>query len=137
MKESVSLQWLKGLAFEADIQGHKLYLDATGENGGNNLGTAPKPLMMVALAGCTGMDVVSILDKMRVQFDAFSVEVKGELSDEHPKKYTAMKVIFRIIGENVPQDKVEKAVNLSKERYCGVSENYRQAFPIEYEILYE
>ena len=137
MKESIKLQWLNNMSFETSVNGHKIYLDTDEKFGGKNLGPRPKPLMMVALAGCTAMDVVSILSKMRVQFDDFKVEVEGELADEHPKKFTGMKVIYRIKGENLPKEKVEKAVNLSKENYCGVSENYRQAFPIDYEIIYE
>ena len=137
MKESINLEWLSDMSFEANVDGHKIYLDSTVEHGGKNVGPRPKPLMMVALAGCTGMDVVSILAKMRVEYDSFNVEVEGELTEEHPKRFIGMKVIFRIKGNNIPLDKVEKAVKLSKENYCGVSVNYIKAFPIEYEIVIE
>lgn len=137
MKESINLQWLSDMSFEANVDGHKIYLDSTVEHGGKNVGPRPKPLMMVALAGCTAMDVVSILSKMRVTYDSFNVEVEGELTEEHPKRFIGMKVIYRIKGKEIPLDKVEKAVNLSKENYCGVSANYKKAFPIEYEIIIE
>jgi putative redox protein len=137
MKESINLQWLSDMSFEAQIDGHKIYLDAKTEHGGKNLGPRPKPFMMVALAGCTGMDVVSILSKMRVSFDDFRVEVEGELSEEHPKKYVGMKVIYRIKGKDISREKVEKAVRLSRENYCGVSANYKEVFPVNYEIIYE
>lgn len=137
MKESINLEWLSDMSFEANVDGHKIYLDSTVEHGGKNVGPRPKPLMMVALAGCTGMDVVSILAKMRVEYDSLNVEVEGELTEEHPKRFIGMKIIYRIKGNNIPLDKVEKAVKLSKENYCGVSANYTKAFPIEYEIVIE
>ncbi len=135
MKEAINMQWLSDMAFEANVDGHKIYIDSSAEHGGKDLGARPKSLMMVALAGCTGMDVVSILKKMRVEFDSFNVRVEGELSDEHPKKYIGMKVVFTFTGTNVPLDKVEKAVALSKERYCGVQANYMASFPVTHEII--
>jgi putative redox protein len=125
------------MAFETELNGHKLYLDATESVGGKDMGPRPKGLMMVALAGCTGMDVVSILKKMRVEYDALNVEIEGELSEEHPKKYIAMKVIFRFKGKDLPMDKLQKAVDLSKDRYCGVSANYNASFPVSHEIIVE
>lgn len=137
MKETIQAQWLNDLAFEVDVDGHKLYLDTALEHGGKNMGPRPKLLMMVALAGCTAMDVVSILNKMRIEVDEFSVAVEGELAEEHPKKYEAMKVIFRLKGNDIPLAQVEKAVNLSSTKYCGVSANYTKAFPVTYEIVIE
>lgn len=137
MKETISAQWLNGLAFEADVDGHKVYMDSSREHGGKNTGPRPKPLMMVALAGCTGMDVAAILGKMKVEFDSFSVDVEGDITEEHPKRFEAMKVIYRLKGKNINRKLVEKAVNLSSTRYCGVSANYSEAFQISYEILIE
>lgn len=137
MKESIKAQWLSDLAFETELDGHKIYLDSTAEHGGKNTGPRPKPLMLVSLAGCTGMDVASMLKKMRVEFDDLSVEVEGELSEDHPKKYVGMKIIYRISGRDVPRDKVEKAITLSREKYCGVSANYSMAFPIDHELIIE
>ncbi len=129
------MQWLSDMAFEADVDGHKIYIDSTAEHGGKNLGARPKTLMLVALAGCTGMDVVSILKKMRVDFESFSVHVEGDVAEEHPKKFLGMKVVYTLTGKDIPLDKVEKAVNLSKERYCGVQANYTASFPISHEIV--
>ncbi len=137
MKESIKATWLNDLSFEAEVDGHKIYLDSSAEHGGKNMGPRPKPLMMVALAGCTGMDVAAILRKMRVEVESLIVEVEGDVTEEHPKRFSAMKVIFRVKGKDVPFASVEKAVNLSKERYCGVSANYTKAFPIDYEIIME
>ena len=137
MKQTIGIDYLEGMAFEGEVNGHKIYLDADDSVGGKNLGPRPKPFMMVALAGCTAMDVVSILKKMRVEFEGLRVEVEGELSDEHPKKYIGMKVIYRFKGKNLPLDKINKAVDLSKERYCGVSANYNASFPVSHEIVVE
>lgn len=137
MKETIKARWLKDMAFEAEIDGHKIYMDTSMEHGGKNTGPRPKPLMMVALAGCTGMDVAAILKKMRVEIEDLNVEVEGEVSEEHPKRFTGMKVIYRVKGKDVPLHSVEKAVKLSKENYCGVSANYSKAFPIEHEIIIE
>lgn len=135
MKETISLSWMNGMAFETEVNGHKITIDANESVGGNNTGPRPKPLMMVALAGCTGMDVVSILKKMRVEYDNLEIKVEGELTEEHPKQFSKMKVIYIFTGTNLPLDKIQKAVNLSEERYCGVSVSYKKAMEIEYEIV--
>jgi putative redox protein len=137
MKETIKTRWLNDLAFEAEVDGHKIYLDTSQEHGGKNTGPRPKQLMMVALAGCTAMDVASILKKMRENVEEFTVEVEGELAEEHPKKYESMKVIYRLKGKEISRKNVEKAVNLSATKYCGVSANYLKAFPISHEILIE
>lgn len=137
MKESVKVDWLSDLAFEVQVDGHKMYIDSLPEHGGKNTGPPPKKMMMVALAGCTAMDVASILKKMRENVEEFSVEVEGELTEEHPKKYTGMKVIYRIKGNDISRKNVEKAINLSHTRYCGVTANYEKAFPIDHEVIIE
>ena len=137
MKETITARWLSDLAFEAEVDGHKMYMDSSMEHGGKNTGPRPKPLMMVALAGCTAMDVAAILKKMKVELDDFSVEVEGEVSEDHPKRFLGMKVTFRVKGKEIDRKNVEKAVNLSATRYCGVSANYSKAFPISYEIILE
>jgi putative redox protein len=133
-KESINLKWVNGMSFEADIAGYKIAIDSDPEFGGMNRGPKPKPLMMVALAGCTGMDLVSLMNKMRVEYETVNVLVEGELTEEHPKHYTKMKVIYEIGGKNVDRSKVEKAVTMSKEKYCGVSYSYKKAMDLEYEI---
>ena len=137
MKETITTRWLSDLGFEAEVDGHKIYMDSSIEHGGKNTGPRPKPLMMVALASCTGMDVASILKKMKVDFEDFSIEVEGDITEVHPKKFAGMKVIYGLKGKYINRKSVEKAVNLSTERYCGVSANYEKAFPITHEIIIE
>jgi len=131
MKESVNIKWLENMAFEGTVNGHKI---ANLEVGGENRGPRPKPFMLFALAGCTGMDVVSILKKMRVDLDYFNVIVEGDLTEEHPKHFTSMHVIYEFKGKDLPMDKLEKAIELSEERYCGVSAVYKKAMKITSEI---
>ena len=133
-KEQVRINWLENMAFKAEVSGHEIIIDAAEKVGGENRGPRPKPLMLTALAGCTGMDVVSILKKMRVEFDDFSVIVDGDITEEHPKQFNKMHVIYAFKGKNLPLDKIQKAVSLSEEIYCGVSATYRKAFEITSEI---
>jgi putative redox protein len=134
MKDSVIVNWEKGMAFEANVDGFKLKLDHKDDSGVKKAGPRPKPLMMVALAGCTGMDVVSILEKMRVELKDFSVKIDGDITEEHPKHFTKMHIIYEFTGKDLPYDKLKKAIELSQERYCGVVASYRKAFEISYEI---
>ncbi|SHE78484.1 putative redox protein [Mariniphaga anaerophila] len=133
-KEQVKVKWLENMAFSAEVSGHEIILDASDKVGGENRGPRPKPLMLTALAGCTGMDVVSILKKMRVEVDGFNVYVDGELTEEHPKQFSQMHVTYEFKGKNLPVEKLQKAVNLSEERYCGVSAMYRKAIGLTSEI---
>jgi putative redox protein len=134
MKESINVNWLGDLSFEAEINGHSIILDAKTEAGGKNRGPRPKPLMMVALAGCTGMDVASLLKKMRIEVESFIVRVEGELTEEHPKHFIAMHTIYEFKGKDLPLDKLKRAVELSQETYCGVNASYRKAMKLSYEI---
>ena len=136
MKETeiVSTEWLENMSFESEINGHKLIIDAKEEVGGQDRGPRPKPLMLAALGGCTAMDVVSILKKMRVELKKLNVIVEGELSEEHPKRFTKMHVIYEVEGDNLPMDKIEKAVTLSEDKYCGVSAVYKEVMEITSEI---
>lgn len=133
-KETVSTRWLDNMSFESEVNGHKLIIDAKEEVGGQDRGPRPKPLMLAALGGCTSMDVVSILKKMRVEIKSLNVIVEGELTEEHPKHFSKMHVIYEVEGENLPLDKIEKAVSLSEEKYCGVSVVYKQVMEITSEI---
>ena len=125
------------MAFEAEIDGFKITLDADAAVGGENKGPKPKALTLVSLAGCTSMDVISILKKMRVEPEYFNVEVEGELTDEHPKYYHSIHVKYIFRGNDLPMDKLEKAVNLSEERYCGVNALLSKGAKITSEIVVE
>lgn len=136
-KQTMSCSWKEDMAFEMDVNGHTLVMDADDSVGGQDRGPRPKPLLLASLSGCTGMDVVSILKKMQQNHSYFNIEIEAELADEHPKTYTAIKLIYEFKkSDNLDEKKVEKAVKLSQERYCGVSDLLRKAIPVDYEIRY-
>lgn len=134
---TVNVNWSGDMAFDVDVNGFNLKIDATEAVGGKNGGPRPKPLILVALGGCTGMDVVSILKKMRIEPEYFNVEVSGEMTEEHPKYYDKIHIRYVFRGENLPMEKLEKAVNLSQDRYCGVSAMLSKAATITHEIVVE
>ena len=134
MKHVLDLSWKHNLAFECELDGHHLIVDASKEGGGDDLGPRPKKLMLTALAGCTGIDVIMILKKMKVEPESFHVVVEGDLTEEHPIRYHQMKMVYLFKGKDLPMDKLEKAVKLSQEKYCGVSASYRLAMDLSYEV---
>ncbi len=137
MKHQMNAFWNGKMGFETELNGHKLVMDAPQEVGGDDLGPRPKLLMLAALAGCTGMDVVSILRKMRVKVEDCNVGIEADMSEEHPKSYTKMHVTYTFKGKDLPMDKLQKAVNLSEERYCGVGTFYRKVIEVTSEIVLE
>lgn len=134
MKNNVNTSWKGNMQFDSVVSGHHVITDAPTERGGEDLGARPKQLMLAALAGCTGMDVVSILKKMRVELDSFNVNIEADSTDEHPKHYTGMHIVYEFTGKDLPIDKLEKAVKLSQDQYCGVSFMYKKAMAITFEI---
>lgn len=116
MSHKTSTKYISGMAFETQIDGHKLLFD----NGPEKLGPSPKPLLLSALAGCSGMDIVPILQKMRVEFSDLTIDVEGELTEDYPKIYHTIHMIYRIKMSPNDIDKLEKAIQLSMEKYCGV-----------------
>ena len=108
MKKSLDVTWESNMKFSANIDNHEIIIDAGSDSGGNDEGPRPKSFMMLALAGCTGMDVISILKKMREDVTYFNIKIDADLNDEHPKKFLAMKVIYEFKGNNLDREKVEK-----------------------------
>lgn len=137
MKVTTDCTWMDGMAFEAVMDGHKIVIDANPEVGGKDRGPRPKPLMLLALAGCTGMDVISILGKMKQEPSWFNVKVDADQTEEHPKHYAKMVVVYQFkASDNLDKAKVEKAVVLSQERYCGVSHLLSKAAELDHRIEY-
>jgi putative redox protein len=137
MKDNVSIRLKENMSFEVNVGGHIMILDTSPEFGGNNGGPRPKSLMLVALAGCTGMDVVSLLRKMKIAFDDLKINVEGNVTDEHPKHFDHMHIIYRIKGPEIPLDKVNKIIDLSLEKYCGVTYSYSKSMKITHELVVE
>jgi len=115
---------------------HWIVMDSQEESGGHNAGPRPMELILMGLAGCTGMDVISILNKMKVKYNDFRIEITDEKATEHPKVYTKIHLKYRIWGD-VPEDKLSTAIELSRTKYCSVGAMLSKAAEItdEHEII--
>ncbi|MDY0174677.1 MAG: OsmC family protein [Bacteroidales bacterium] len=131
----VTAEWQDNMVFETTVDGHKVIIDSDPSFGGQNKGPKPKPFMLAALAGCTAMDVISMLRKMRVVPERFLVKVDGSLTEEHPKHYNKIHVTYEFTGDDLPMSKLKRAVELSENSYCGVMHVYRKALELTSEIV--
>ncbi|MBT3273070.1 MAG: OsmC family protein [Spirochaetales bacterium] len=137
MTHSISCTWLENMAFETEVTGHKFIVDADESVGGEDRGPRPKPLILSALAGCTGMDVIYVLRKMKIEPVFFNMRVDANLTEEHPKQYDRIHLIYEFKeSDNLDKDKVKTAVELSQEKYCGVNALLKKGAEVSFEILY-
>ena len=137
MTHKITTHWQGELTFESDNpSGKSVIMDTDIEGQEERFGLSPKAMMLSSLAGCSGLDVITILDKMKMKIDDFKIVVSGELTEEHPKYYHSVKVDYHFYGSDLIKSKCEKAVNLSVEKYCGVMEMFRQFAKIETKIHY-
>ncbi|WP_298340965.1 OsmC family protein [uncultured Algibacter sp.] len=127
MTNKVTTKWLGNMRFEStNPSGHNLFIDAGEENGGKSEGYRPKALMLSGLAGCSGLDVAALIKKMKLDVDDFNIEVEANLTEEHPKYYDKVAMHFHFYGSHLNEKKLQRAVDLSIEKYCGVMEMFRQ-----------
>lgn len=138
MSHKIQTEWKGKMAFNSKTIGGDVNLDADDAVGGEGKGVRPKALMLSALSGCTGMDVTSLMKKMRTDesVSIFTIDVEGSLTEEHPKFYDKVHVIYTFEGKEMDQTKLEKAVTLSVERYCGVYEMFRQFAEVTHEVIF-
>lgn len=114
--------WVEGMAFMGEAgSGHAVVMDGAPEYGGRNIGIRPMEMLLIGLAGCTGFDVVQILKKGRENITGCEVEVEAQRASEDPKIFTNIHIAYRITGRGLSQAKAERAVTLSKEKYCSAS----------------
>lgn len=115
-------RWVEGMAFMGEAgSGHAVMMDGAPEYGGRNIGIRPMEMLLIGLAGCTGFDVVSILKKGREAVTGCEVEVEAERATTDPKVFTKIHLHYRITGKGLSHAKAERAVTLSKEKYCSAS----------------
>ena len=127
MAVQVTTKWLGDMRFEStNPSGHNLFIDAGEENGGKSEGYRPKALMLSGLAGCSGLDVAALIKKMKLNVDEFKIETEANLTEEHPKYYDKVAMHFHFYGVDLNEKKLQRAVDLSIEKYCGVMEMFRQ-----------
>lgn len=135
MKHEIHCKWLDTVAFEAeDDAGHKVVMEAGSKFGGKNRGFLPKPLLLVSLAGCMGIDVIWILNKMKLAPEDFNIRAIGEMNEEEPRYYHKIHLIYEFKGENLPMEKLERVVELSSQKYCNVSALLSKGAEITHEI---
>lgn len=133
----INVEWCGGLRFEAKgSDAEKVVMDAPAAVGGEGKGFRPKQLLLAGLAGCTAMDVISILRKMRCEPASFRVEVVAGETEEHPKTLSSFHIIYHV-SNDLPDEKLFKAIDLSLERYCGVTAMYRSFAPVTHEVVRE
>lgn len=132
MESKVTLK--EGMAFEAHLDGFQFTIDADPKVGGQGLGPKPKGLTLTSLLGCTAMDVISILRKMRQEVTGFEVSAHADLAAEHPKKFEVVTVRYHVEGTDLDPERVSRAVELSETRYCGVSATLAPSVELRSEI---
>jgi putative redox protein len=109
-------------------------MDTTPEFGGDSSATKPMELLLIGLGGCTGMDIVSLLRKMRQDFSGIEMNITADRSEEHPNVYTKIDIEYVIYGPGIDEERVKRAVELSQEKYCSVSAMLRKSCPVNYTI---
>ena len=122
------------MQFESSNPGGSLQIDVAEDLGGNSNGLRPKALMLSALAGCSGLDVASLIKKMRLEVSDFNIETEGFLTDTEPAVYEKVIVSYNFSGNNLNEEKLTRAVDLSVEKYCGVMHMFRSFAEIEIKI---
>lgn len=137
MFRKVTTEWKGGMTFESDDPaGKTMIMDTEVEGSNERFGVSPKAAMLGALSSCSGIDVVSVLDKMKVTDYKLKMDVEGELTKEHPRYFHKVKVDYHFYGQDLNKKKIKKAVDLSVEKYCGVMEMFRQFSEVKIEIHY-
>lgn len=137
MTHQVDIKWIDGVAFSAEGDGHSITIDAPFESGGENKGIRPKMLILAGLGGCTAVDIVLILKKMQQNLTDLRIAVEGKLTEHHPKVYETIVLKYIFKGKDLDRAKLQKAIELSQEKYCGVTAMLRNSVKISYEIIIE
>ena len=134
MINKVKTSWKGGMLFESTNPGGNLMIN-DGEDS-DEIAYKPKALMLSSLAGCSGLDVASLIKKMRLKVERFYIDVEAELTDEHPKYYHKVAITYHFFGPELDKDKLQKAIDLSVEKYCGVMEMFRKFAKITIDTKY-
>jgi len=135
MSHKTTTHWKGGMLFESDNpSGKSVSMDTVVDGQNERFGLSPKAMMLSSLAGCSGVDIVEILEKMKVLDYKLSIDVEAQLTDEHPKYYHKVHVDYHFYGQELSLKKIYKAVTLSVDKYCGVMEMFRQFSSVSTEI---
>ncbi|MCG2722401.1 MAG: OsmC family protein [Thermodesulfovibrionales bacterium] len=130
---NVKVTYVKGLQFVGDAEsGHAMIMDGDKSVGGENTGPRPMELLLIAAGGCSGMDVISILNKKRQDVTGLEINVSGKKAEEYPKKFTEITVEFIVKGRKIEESAVKRAVELSMTKYCSVKATLEGTAKINY-----
>lgn len=133
------LTWKDGLTFESTIREHRIILDTSEKNGGKNLGPSPKEILLSSIMACSGMDVVSLLKKYKIEVSSFTMSSQAETTDTYPKIFRQVDLIFTLVlpkfDRETQLDRAIESVVLSMTRYCGVSAMVAPTSPMFYTIV--
>ena len=131
----VSVKHIKGMHFQGEGRSKVMTnIDTSVTAGGTGHGSSPMELLLIAIAGCSGMDIVTILEKKQVKFQRFETTVEGERDSNHPRVFKDIEVIYKFWGQSLPEDKLQRAVQLSMEKYCSVANMIDKVADLTYRI---
>jgi putative redox protein len=129
----IKVNWKDKFLFQAETEsGQQIWMDTKPEAGGEDKGPAPMELLLMALGGCTAMDVVLILKKKKAELMHFAIDVEGEKASQHPKYYTKINLNYIFEGINLKEEDIRQAIELSMEKYCSISAILKEKAEISY-----
>jgi putative redox protein len=136
MKHEIETQWMGKMQFNALVNGHTIIMDAPERAGGEDLGPIPKPFVLTALSGCTGMDVIALLRKQEIELQEFSLKVSGEISKRAPIEYVSANIVYILRGDQEDSQAALNAIIQSQEKICGVSNMLKKIMPVTWQVIY-
>lgn len=136
MKHEIESQWMGKMQFNALVNGHTIIMDAPERVGGEDQGPIPKPFVLTALSGCTGMDVIALLKKEGKQLKNLNIRVSGEISKTPPIEYTSIHIIYELMGDTSDQEFSLNAILYSQDKICGVSHMMKKIMPVTWEVIF-
>ena len=135
-QHEIETQWMGKMQFNPLVNGHTIVMDAPERVGGEDNGPIPKPFILTALSGCTGMDIVAILRKAGKDVKDFYINVSGEISKKAPIEYTSIHIVYEFTGDEAFRQEALNAVTDSQEKYCGVSNMLKKILPVTWDVKY-
>ncbi|MBS1640625.1 MAG: OsmC family protein [Bacteroidetes bacterium] len=136
MKHEIESQWMGKMQFNALVNGHTIIMDAPERVGGEDNGPIPKPFVLTALSGCTGMDVIALLRKQGKELTELNLKVSGEISKQQPIEYVSANIVYEMKGNAKDEQASYDAVMTSQEKICGVSHMLKKIMPVTWQIIY-
>ncbi len=136
MKHEIEAQWMGKMQFNALVNGHTIIMDAPERVGGEDQGPIPKPFVLTALSGCTGMDVIALLRKKNKVLKDFNLKVSGEISKHPPIVYVSAHIVYEMTGDTEDMEAALEAVTKSQDEICGVSHMLKKIMPVTWQVIY-